>query len=43
MRDRIARHQADRDERWTTVEAPLALAEAVTSIAVPTGCCWSTA
>ncbi len=29
MRDRIARHQADRDERWTTVEAPMALPEAV--------------
>ena len=29
MRDRIARHQADRDARWTTVEAPLALPEAV--------------
>jgi adenosylcobinamide kinase/adenosylcobinamide-phosphate guanylyltransferase len=29
MRDRIARHQADRDERWTTVEAPLALPEAL--------------
>ncbi|WP_343527351.1 bifunctional adenosylcobinamide kinase/adenosylcobinamide-phosphate guanylyltransferase [Sphingomonas sp.] len=30
MRERIARHQADRDARWTTVEAPLALPEAVT-------------
>ncbi|MDR6147492.1 adenosylcobinamide kinase/adenosylcobinamide-phosphate guanylyltransferase [Sphingomonas sp. SORGH_AS870] len=29
MRDRIARHQADRDARWTTVEAPLALPEAM--------------
>ncbi len=29
MRDRIARHQADRDERWMTVEAPMALPEAV--------------
>lgn len=25
MRDRIARHRADRDARWTTVEAPLDL------------------
>ena len=29
MRDRIVRHQADRDARWTTVEAPLALPEAM--------------
>jgi adenosylcobinamide kinase/adenosylcobinamide-phosphate guanylyltransferase len=29
MRDRIARHQADRDARWTTIEAPTALAEAL--------------
>jgi adenosylcobinamide kinase/adenosylcobinamide-phosphate guanylyltransferase len=29
MRDRIARHQADRDERWATVEAPLALPDAI--------------
>jgi adenosylcobinamide kinase/adenosylcobinamide-phosphate guanylyltransferase len=29
MRDRIARHVADRDARWTTVEAPLALPEAI--------------
>ncbi|MBB5710951.1 bifunctional adenosylcobinamide kinase/adenosylcobinamide-phosphate guanylyltransferase [Sphingomonas xinjiangensis] len=29
MRDRIARHQADRDGRWRTVEAPLDLAEAI--------------
>jgi len=29
MRDRIVRHQADRDARWTTVEAPLALPEAL--------------
>ncbi len=29
MRERIARHVADRDARWTTVEAPLALPEAI--------------
>ncbi|TXC71380.1 bifunctional adenosylcobinamide kinase/adenosylcobinamide-phosphate guanylyltransferase [Sphingomonas ginsenosidivorax] len=29
MRDRIARHRDDRDSRWQTVEAPLALAEAI--------------
>lgn len=29
MRDRIARHRADRDARWRTLEAPLALAEAI--------------
>lgn len=29
MSDRIARHQADRDARWTTVEAPNALAAAI--------------
>jgi adenosylcobinamide kinase/adenosylcobinamide-phosphate guanylyltransferase len=29
MHDRIARHRADRDARWRTVEAPLALAEAI--------------
>ncbi len=29
MRDRIARHRDDRDSRWHTVEAPLALAEAI--------------
>ena len=29
MRDRIARHQADRDARWTTVEAPLTLPDAI--------------
>ena len=30
MAERIARHQADRDARWATVEAPLDLAAAVT-------------
>jgi len=29
MVDRIARHRADRGEGWTTVEAPLALPEAI--------------
>ncbi|HSZ82898.1 MAG TPA: bifunctional adenosylcobinamide kinase/adenosylcobinamide-phosphate guanylyltransferase [Polyangia bacterium] len=29
MRARIARHCAERDERWRTLEAPLALAEAL--------------
>jgi adenosylcobinamide kinase/adenosylcobinamide-phosphate guanylyltransferase len=29
MRDRIARHRSDRDARWRTVEAPLALAAAI--------------
>lgn len=29
MADRIARHQADRDERWSTCEAPLDLAGAI--------------
>lgn len=29
MADRIARHQADRGAGWTTVEAPLALPEAI--------------
>ena len=31
MRDRIERHRADRDSCWRTVEAPIALAEAITS------------
>ncbi len=29
MTDRITRHRADRDDRWETVEAPLALPEAL--------------
>lgn len=29
MRDRIARHRADRDARWTTVEAPHELPDAI--------------
>lgn len=32
MAARIARHQADRGESWTTVEAPLALPEAVAAL-----------
>jgi adenosylcobinamide kinase / adenosylcobinamide-phosphate guanylyltransferase len=31
MRDRIARHRADRDARWRSVDAPRALAEAIDS------------
>jgi adenosylcobinamide kinase/adenosylcobinamide-phosphate guanylyltransferase len=30
MADRIRRHQADRDSRWTTIEAPIDLAGAIT-------------
>lgn len=29
MRDRIARHRADRDGRWTTIDAPYELPEAI--------------
>ena len=29
MTDRVVRHRADRDDRWRTVEAPLALPEAL--------------
>jgi adenosylcobinamide kinase/adenosylcobinamide-phosphate guanylyltransferase len=29
MADRIARHRADRDARWTTIEAPLTLPQAI--------------
>lgn len=32
MRDRIARHQADRDARWRTVEAPRALPAAIDAL-----------
>ncbi|WP_339824161.1 bifunctional adenosylcobinamide kinase/adenosylcobinamide-phosphate guanylyltransferase [uncultured Parasphingorhabdus sp.] len=33
MTDRIARHQADRGERWTTIEAPFDLENAIISAA----------
>ncbi len=29
MKDRVARHQRDRDKSWETVEAPVALADAI--------------
>jgi adenosylcobinamide kinase/adenosylcobinamide-phosphate guanylyltransferase len=32
MQARIERHQAERDARWTTVEAPLDLAAAITAL-----------
>jgi adenosylcobinamide kinase/adenosylcobinamide-phosphate guanylyltransferase len=32
MAERIGRHRAERDGRWRTVEAPVALAEAVASL-----------
>lgn len=32
MRDRIARHRADRDARWRTVEAPRNLPEAIDAL-----------
>lgn len=35
MAERIRRHRADRDARWRTVEAPLALAEAIAAEAAP--------
>ncbi|GGE83078.1 bifunctional adenosylcobinamide kinase/adenosylcobinamide-phosphate guanylyltransferase [Sphingomonas prati] len=33
MVDRIDRHQAERSDRWRTVECPLALPEAITGVA----------
>ncbi|RZM01500.1 MAG: bifunctional adenosylcobinamide kinase/adenosylcobinamide-phosphate guanylyltransferase [Sphingomonas sp.] len=35
MQDRIARHRADRDDRWRTVEAPIRLAEAIADADAP--------
>lgn len=35
MADRIARHRADRDGRWETVEAPLDLAQALDALDGP--------
>jgi adenosylcobinamide kinase/adenosylcobinamide-phosphate guanylyltransferase len=32
MRERIARHQTEREDRWRTVEAPLRLAEAIAGL-----------
>ncbi|MBE1528500.1 adenosylcobinamide kinase/adenosylcobinamide-phosphate guanylyltransferase [Sphingopyxis sp. OAS728] len=32
MRERIARHRADRDPRWTTVEAPRELPDAIDAL-----------
>lgn len=34
MEDRVARHQAERDRAWTTVEAPLDLERALTEVPV---------
>lgn len=35
MTDRITQHRADRGERWSTIEAPLDLAGAITAHAAP--------
>ena len=35
MRERIARHQADRDARWRTVEAPRDLPAAIDTLSAP--------
>lgn len=37
MTDRIARHRRDRDARWTTVEAPLDLGDAIAASGGPDG------
>lgn len=35
MRERIALHRADRGSRWSTIEAPLELADAITASSTP--------
>jgi len=35
MRDRVARHQADRDARWQTIEASIEIAQTVTEHSAP--------
>lgn len=35
MEERISRHRADRDDRWRTVEAPLALADSLVAADAP--------
>jgi adenosylcobinamide kinase/adenosylcobinamide-phosphate guanylyltransferase len=35
MHDRIARHQADRDHRWRTVDAPIDLPATIRSLSAP--------
>lgn len=37
MANRIARHRADRDRRWTVIEAPLHLGEAIAAADTPDG------
>lgn len=35
MHERIARHRADRGERWQTIEAPIAIADAIRAQSAP--------